>query len=349
MISRYHGIDGFDISTHQDSALIPGSVDFQKMKAYGARFCGLRASNGMTQDVDFETYRANITGVLPWFAYAYYNNLYDPHYQAQKFFNVLAPNIPPVCVLDLEDKQSGFIGWRHWYDWLVVFQRLSGLPNDRIWIYTNETYFGECSGPITAAQRAWFKQFPLWLASPYYGDPLNPNYTLVDVPSPWTETDVRMLQTGTPAIGLQAGVESLDVDYNQFQGDEQLFVSIFGGQVSQPPTGEPMPQYFKVTASVLNIRASANGADLGDFNLLLNDIVEAGPAVNDWRQIFHIWRGGQAVPFAPSPTGQYWAKGSYLAATTFTPPVVVPPPAETAHAVVTLPNGDRYEGDIPKV
>jgi hypothetical protein len=319
---NYHGIIIADISTWQDSPMIAGTVDFKKMRAFGFRAVCLRASNGITQDADFETYRKNATGVIPWFAYHYYNNLYDPRLQAQKFFNILAPNIPPVCVLDLEDKQSGFRGWRHWYDFLVEFQRLSGLPNNRIWIYTNETYFAETSGAITTAQRNWFARFLLWLAS-YFADPQHPNLAYVDIPQPWT--DIILLQSGTPPFGLQAGVESIEIDYNQFSGDEELFTMIFGAEPTQPETGETM-SYFKVTPTVLNIRSSPAfiadpSNDIGD--LLKDDIVDADALpVGGFRRLRAVWRNNVPVALPASPTGECWASSSYLTATVFTPPVV---------------------------
>lgn len=262
---NYRGIIVADISTWQDSPMIAGTVDFAKMRDFGFRAVCLRATNGITQDADFDTYRANATGVLPWFAYHYYNNLYDPKQQAQKFFDVLTPNLPSVCVLDLEDKQSGFRGWRRWYDFLVEFQRLSGLPNHRIWIYTNESYFGEVSGAITETQRNWFARYPLWLAS-YFADPQHPNYAFVNIPQPWT--DIVMLQSGTPPFGLQAGVESREIDYNQFQGDEELFTSIFGG-FSAPQTPGETSMSYEATALYNGTRLrddhSTNNEYIGNY------------------------------------------------------------------------------------
>ena len=286
----FHGITFCDISTYQDSPVIAGTVDFVKMKAYGFRAVCFRAMNGIYEDVDFQKYRTNVADIIPWFAYAYYNNLYTPKQQAQKLFSVLAPNIPPVVVLDLEDKGSGYKGWRHWYDWLIEFQRLSGLPDERIWIYTNEYYFGDESGLINAGQRDFFKRYPLWLAS-YPKDPFHPPYALIKVPDPWDE--VIGLQTGTPAIGRQAGVESIELDYDQFNGDEEKFIGIFGGTPTEPepPNGGTMLYVRGTTTAAdsaggLKVRSQPSTSSTVLGSLPKGTVVE-GWLENGWIQILY--------------------------------------------------------------
>jgi Lyzozyme M1 (1,4-beta-N-acetylmuramidase) len=261
----YQGIYGFDISSHQDSPVITGTVDFEKMVQFGGRFVGFRASIGLAPDDDFPKFWENSRGLLPRFVYHYYVNTKPPQDQARTFYNAIKADLPPVCVLDIEDKQSGFIGWRYWYDFLVELQHLTGLPNDQIWIYTNETYFAECAGPITTAQRDWFKRFPLWLAS-YFADPFHPNWQYVNTPSPWTDADVIMVQSGTPAVGRQAGVESLDIDLDLFNGDSAKLARILGGEAPQPPTGETMKE-GTVIVTKLNIRQGPGTGygDIGDL------------------------------------------------------------------------------------
>lgn len=236
MIFNNKGIIGYDISTYQDSPDIPGTVDFQKMKYSGASFVGFRASNGIREDADFRTYRQNVSGILPWFAYHYYNNLYDPKSQAIKLNSILAPNFPSFVVLDLENKVSGYVGLSHWYNFLEEFKRLSGLSNDRIVIYTNETYINDYAGNVTDTQLSYLKKYKLWLAS-YVDDPIHPKFEFMDTPYPWEDWNILMVQTGTPPKGLDVGVESREVDYNIFNGDEIIFKQIFG---EMPNIGEPM-------------------------------------------------------------------------------------------------------------
>lgn len=242
-----HGIIGTDISTWQDSPYIPGTVNFEKMKSYGASFVGFRASNGVFRDVDFDTYRQNVGTILPWFAYHFYNNLYEPKSQARKFIEVLSPNIPVMCVLDLEDKSSGYVGLHHWYNFLEEFKRLSGLSNDRIIIYTNETYIDEMAGRVTSNELTYLNRYKLWLAS-YVPDPIDPDYSLITTPFPWQDSDVLMVQTGTPDIGIEMGVESREIDYNIFNGDNEKFEQIFGVPPTEP--GEPME--ITLTADLLS-------------------------------------------------------------------------------------------------
>jgi GH25 family lysozyme M1 (1,4-beta-N-acetylmuramidase) len=325
----YHGIFLFDISSHQDSPVITGTVDFVKMRDFGARAVGLRATNGITKDADFDTFRANVKGVLPYFTYCYYNNIYPPKQQAQKYFDVIAPDMGAVCVLDLEDKQSGFIGWRHWYDWIAEFQRLSGLPDERIWLYTNETYFAERSGPITNAQRNWFSHYPLWLAS-YFSNPQHPSLQYVNVPAPWTE--IVMLQSGTPPFGLQAGVESKDIDYNLFNGDEAKFASIFGGVPQPAPvetpveTGEHRMIGQVIVTSSLNIRQSAGTSLPAIGTLRPGDTVEASQVVHGWWRLTRITRAGANIPLPATECYAYEGDSQgYIR--DITPPVE-PPTAE---------------------
>lgn len=238
MTFDYRDIFGYDVSTHQDSPLIPGTVDFQKMKATGAKFVIFRASIGNTPDADYQTYVNNCHGVLPWSAYHYFIHTMDPRLQAERLWNTIKAEPPQMIWLDCEEGTTET--WKAWYDFIEEFKRLSGWGDNRIGIYTGFYVFTQITTYASNPQKSYFGRFPLWLAW-YFSDPPRPDYDAVRIPYPWDK--ITILQSGTPAIGLQAGVESQDIDYNHLNGGEDVFVKLFGGEISQPEPEEPMTRY----------------------------------------------------------------------------------------------------------
>lgn len=253
MVFNFQDIIGFDISTWQDSPNIPGVVDFQKMRGYGefgARFVIIKAGQGNWKDQDFDTNWKNSKGVLSRSSYWYYDNKYPPRAQAEKYFEIIKDDPEGICWLDLEDREIGlYTGWRNWYDFLERFKSL--YPGAQMGIYTSFYYFVEMMRFATLAEKEYFAQYPLWLAS-YPANPFKPEYKYILVPLPWFEC--LILQSGTPDIGIEAGVESEEIDYNQFNGDEKEFYRWFKKVdpfPEPPPTGEPM--------SYLELRPSTAG------------------------------------------------------------------------------------------
>jgi GH25 family lysozyme M1 (1,4-beta-N-acetylmuramidase) len=233
----FHGIFGFDVSTWQDASTIPGNIDFAKMRDYGASFVVIKASQGDFADVDFVTNWKNAKGVLPRSSYHYYDNRYDPKVQARKYTDVLRTDSEGIYWLDLEDRSAAtFAGWRKWYDFLEEMKILT--PGIKLGIYTNFYYWVEYLRFATDLQLDYFKQYPLWLAS-YPEDPFHPDYRNILCPPPWDSP--LILQSGTPAIGLDAGVESKDIDYNQFNGTREQFAARYiVGEIFPPEDGETM-------------------------------------------------------------------------------------------------------------
>ena len=88
-------------------------------------------------------------------------------------------------------------------------------------------------------QEKWFGQYPLWLAA-YVKDPLNANPKFVLIPEIWTEKGCLLWQTGTPVIGIEAGVESKELDYNMLNGGEDVFVKYFNRSSIIPPIDPPV-------------------------------------------------------------------------------------------------------------
>jgi hypothetical protein len=247
MIFTYRGYFGFDVSYHQDSPQIIGDIDFHKMHDYGASFVIIKAGQGDWRDPEFLTSWHNAKGILPRASYWYYDNRYEPKAQARKYWDIIKIDPEGICWIDLEDRQGGdYWDWKHWHDFIEEFKRVSGLPYERIGIYTAFYYWTESTRFATTAQLAYFSRFPLWEAA--YGekdsDPLHPNYALLMCPPPWLTPEI--LQCGTPVIGHAAGVESLEIDYDQFNGGDAEFERMFGAILPEPPTEINTMQYTVV-------------------------------------------------------------------------------------------------------
>jgi GH25 family lysozyme M1 (1,4-beta-N-acetylmuramidase) len=291
----FHNIVGFDISKWQ------GNVDFAKMRDGGCSFVIVKAGQGNWADPMFETNWRNAKGVLPRASYWYYDNRYPPDAQARKYFDILRGDLEGMCWLDLEDRSTGvYMGWQGWFDFLEELKAV--YPGAKIGIYSNFYYIVEMLSFATKAQRDYFGKYPLWLAN--YGlDAFHPAYSSIMVPLPWLEC--LILQSGTPAIGLDAGVESLEIDYNQFNGDMAKFSQYFklsSGEVitsdpvlPPPQEGETMQGTIK-PGYALKIR-DATGADTGK-RLIAGDVVYG--AVTGGRIYFHrVYRLGTVVEETP--------------------------------------------------
>jgi hypothetical protein len=331
----FHNIVGYDISKWQ------GNVDFAKMKGGGASFVIMKASQGNWTDPKFTENWKAAKGILPRASYHYYDNRYPPDAQARKYFDVIRPDLEGMCWLDLEDRSAGvYAGWKNWFDFLEELKVL--YPGVRAGIYSNFFYAVEMLSFATRAQRDYFGQYPLWLAN-YGTDPFHPAYSSIMVPLPWLEC--LILQSGTPAIGPDAGVESLEIDYNQFNGDMAKFSQYFKLSSGEVITSDPVlppdeegnnmsvSQWYKVTSTVtLQIRNGPGVSydDVGD--LRPGDIVEAIETLGGWHHIDSIYRGGQSIP-CPAVA---WCSAAYTALTTspVTPPAPEPTPAHVVEVTV---------------
>jgi hypothetical protein len=344
MIFTYHGIFGFDISTYQDSPAISGNVDFRKMADYGASFVIVKAGQGNWIDPDFLTSWHNSKGILPRASYWYYDNHYDPKAQARKYWDIIKIDPEGMCWLDLEDRSGGaYWDWRCWYDFIEEFKRVSGLPYERIGIYTGHYYWTDSTPSASTAQLSYFAKFPLWLAG--YGvkgsDPLHPNYGLLMCPAPWLSP--LILQTGTPAIGQAAGVESLDIDYDQLNGGAAEFERIFGAMPQPPQEETNMSQWYRVTApDGLNVRTGPGSAYPKTTEidpLAYNERIETSTApLGGWYKIAQVYRNnGDLQPLGTDA----WCSGAYLVVTTapVEPPVAPPAGPTLTHTITVFSDG----------
>lgn len=224
---NYQGIFGFDVSVWQDVNSTPQQIDFVKMKNSGARFCGVKVGQGTWNDPDFrynwlKSKDAGLVRMGYWFCDA---NI-KPEIQAQKYWELLQLDFDPNEMQWADYENRSWTDWYQLYTFMNEFQRLSGLPNEKMGVYTGYPYWMQHS-PSSQFYKDYFAMHPLWLA--WY----TTSISFVKVPPPWKE--VLLWQDGTPPIDV--GQESPTIDHDMFNGDEIKFKKYFGGsQVITPPT-----------------------------------------------------------------------------------------------------------------
>lgn len=155
-----------------------------------------------------------------------------PKNQARLYWSLIKNDMPEgVVAVDFET--GSWNDLNNLYVFMNELQQISGLPDERILLYTNYYFFMEAT---QNAKREWFSQFPLWIAS--YTS--NPEY--VKIPPMWKE--VLLWQYGTPT-NENAGVHSLEIDGNFFNGGmekfEKYFGKVEGGEIDTPNPIETKP------------------------------------------------------------------------------------------------------------
>ncbi|OMH29193.1 hypothetical protein BGP75_20270 [Motiliproteus sp. MSK22-1] len=194
-------ITGIDVSKYQ------GTVDFEKVKAAGARYVFVRATEGITyQDPDFKSnFSAAHTAGLTVGAYHFYETDDDPAAQLKNYTDMVSlqqGDLPPVVDIEKlhDNDQANLI------DNLKAY--LNGLEAHygvKPIIYTGLDFANEY---ITE-----FGDYPLWLAEYEVDQPT--------VPKGWSDwTFWQWSQTGT--------VEGItgNVDADRFNGDAASFGKI---------------------------------------------------------------------------------------------------------------------------
>lgn len=229
---NYSGIFGFDISRWQDDPTTPLTVDFNKMKNYGASFCISKAGQYNFSDRDFSrNWKLSKEAGLARGSYWFCDSRSKGKAQAQLYWKILQESgyQNEMCFADYEG--GAWTDWNELYNFIMEFQSLSGLPDYKIGIYTGYYFFVE-NVKDTNAQK-FFSSYPLWQA--WYGTEVQ----YVKIPKGWENSGMLIWQSGTPAIGREVGVESREIDYNEFNGGYEKFKKYFGEIPNvEPPNGE---------------------------------------------------------------------------------------------------------------
>lgn len=247
-------------------------------------------------------------------AYHAFKKAYSSITQAQLFANFVKPYMTPKDVVELDFEEGGETA-AQLLDWIHAVQDI--LPDNLVMLYSRRILMDAI--PMTAAQKAEMKTFPVWVA----GYPENPDlYSSVPqmyIPDPTRWGPVWMWQYSDNGIIEGIGGE---VDLNWLAPE---FVQWLSG--IEPATGVPM--YGKVIATSMNIRNGAGTAfvDIGD--LYSGDLVEASEVVNGWWHLTSATRNGAPVITTNgqpvSARADCWASsggGAYIQVTE--PPVVIP-------------------------
>jgi GH25 family lysozyme M1 (1,4-beta-N-acetylmuramidase) len=187
-------------------------IDFNKMKAEGISATILKAGQDTYKDPAFDVgwQNAKLAGI-PRGSYWFLDKDNSPYFQARLYWDIMK-NDPGEGFLSGDIEFGSPTDWNSWYIFFNELQQISGLPDHKIFLYSNY-YFWLEHCPKIKSQREWFSnRFPLWLAG--YTDPKYVN--TVKVPPEWTKA--TLWQYGTPVLGIKLGVWSKEIDMNLLNG-----------------------------------------------------------------------------------------------------------------------------------
>lgn len=329
-----------------------GTIDFNKMTLSGVEGVIVKCGQGVAKDSRFdENWRVAKAARLPRGSYWFYDSRIAPKVQAYWWWTWIKDDPGELMhFADYEETYAGnYAGWQNFRIFLEEFKRLSNLPDSKIGIYTGYFYWISNS-PTTASDLAFFARFRLWLA--WYTD----NPVFVIIPRPWTNATFILWQYGTPANGHSRGVESLEIDESNFNGDKESYRNYFRLRGPTNPPTEPTEgadmRGIVLLGYSLNIRPAAGGDPIG--TLKVNDVVY-GQVINNRIYYSKIYRAGGGVETldglhssavsdgATPPT--YWMKLEAIPE----PPPQEPPTVTLKHVIKVYNDGSLIIDDKPYV
>ena len=234
---------GTDISWWQ------GIVNFVKMKLAGAMFVIIRAGscNSVTGACYWDycvatnakgAQDANLRKGFYW----YYREFGIEHAkkQARFFWDAIKEwTIEEGLFIDVETWDANI---NNVYAFLVELQRVSGLPDDKIGIYSRAMLWNFVShGP------SWAKKFLCWVARYHSGidHPWN-DYPSTMRMRPWDEPDYWQFSADGNGKGKEFGVESRAIDLNlKFIVDED--------EPDEPPTNDAIRVEIHIIPEEANV------------------------------------------------------------------------------------------------
>lgn len=318
-----------DVSYYQDL------INFVVMRAAGIAGAIIRAGQRNWIDSKFlENWTKAKEALLPRGSYWLYDSREDPKRQAALWWSLLEGDPGElVSVADLEENYGGPYGRpEHFKAFLLEFQRLSGLPDSRIAIYTGFFWWSKRVG-----NDPFFKRFPLWLA--WYAAMI-----YVYAPLPWDASDLLLWQYTSSGPGAAYGVSSREIDLNWYCCDLRNFEERFRVGATAPDGETDMSKYYKWIGTAANIRASASTGSADRGNLLTGDVIQVdAPKSGSWfpyRVAQHsdgTWvKLDDGTPLDRNNQVTYWSTDSYFVevASLPNPPAPAPDPVP----VPTLPD-----------
>ena len=262
-----------------DVSFWQGVIDWAKM-ATKTRKVIIRAGQNKWVDICFKVNyaAAKLFGLLRG-VYFFYDGRVSPSEQLETLKEALDGDMPELGIwVDWEKNFGGaHEGLRNVVAFMQIIER--AFPGVEVGIYTGYWFFRENSNPIwNAAQYTYLAAHRLWLA--FYAA-----LSSVLIPAPWGR--MKYWQFGTPAVGLEWGVSTKEIDMNEHMEDD-------GDPI--PPQPEPEEPNMKKgtvkTGYTLTVR-DANGADTG-VRLRGGDVVY-GEVVNGRITFARIYQGGVTV------------------------------------------------------
>lgn len=202
-----------------DTSKWDAAINYIKMRSAGISGTILKCGQG--------------NGIDPWFyvnwglakfagfkrgSYWFYDSRVEPTKQALAWWNAIKNDVGELPhFADYEEEYGGIYGGINAFTtFLIEFQRLSQLPDEKIGVYT-AFYYWASHGSLDS----FFRRYWLWLA--WYGDS-----TLVIIPKPWTENELMMWQYTATADGSLFGVSARELDLSYFVFGKARFTEMFG-------------------------------------------------------------------------------------------------------------------------
>lgn len=231
---------------HQDALFVDlshwnGEINFVKLKSMRVIGVILKCGQGLLLDKNFVTNwrKAKEAGLMRG-SYWFNDSRVEPERQARTYADALKTygfgELPHF--MDYEENYGG--PWRGIVNLAMFrreFQRLTGLGNDKIGIYTGYYYWLENG----SSDSFWSE---IWLWEAWYGDEED-----VLVPLPWTQDKVFGWQFTNLGDGIRFGVESKELDLNWFVKGLKIWEALYGEVEDVPIPSEGEEGMYAVYSS----------------------------------------------------------------------------------------------------
>lgn len=263
-------IQGFDISFWQ------GKINFNIMKQHG-QFVIIRQGQALFTDSMFRTYwlAAKDAGLVR-MAYHFFTWAESPEAQAEKFVSDLS-SAPPDRIRFEGREISGYWGDFEWWSTvpsnaLELYGRFADRVKDLTGMYPG----------IYTARGFWMSygsNNDIWAEMPLWSAEWNQSLTKPTNFDPWKRLgkNIVIWQNGTPAIGNQVGVESLEIDSSVFMGTSEELQ----GEIS-------MPNVYEGYAKSIYIDEKSTGITV-DFLKNFDVVIAKGVSGQTFIPGFHTW------------------------------------------------------------
>jgi GH25 family lysozyme M1 (1,4-beta-N-acetylmuramidase) len=243
--------------------------------------------------------------------YHFFRKAYDATRQARHFVETIRPHINANDILALDIEEGGETAAQilTFLDYLVF-----AYPSNIVMLYSRKNLLDPI--PMTDAQKRRMKAFPVWVAGypniPDIFDQVPTGY----IPDTSKYGPVWLWQYTEQ--GQVTGISG-ETDCNWIH---PTLYDLISGSVILPPIvtpGEHM--WYRVNATVLNIRNGPGASYTDNGDLLNGDVIEVSETLGGWHHFARGYRG--TTPLILLDPAKSWCSSAYTAVTTA--PVVEPP------------------------